>query len=117
MLCSEVRLGAPSLGDVAHERVEDPGVAGLEWRDRELDRELVTVAVKRLDLNPLSDDRALTGLEEAGKPAHVGLSVATRHYRLRQRTSNRLLGAQPECRLGRGVPTLDRAPLVHRYEG
>ena len=109
-------LAQAPLGDVVQEGVEGGGVGVAVVADRDLDRELVAVAVDRAQLGARVKDRALSGAQEALDAVPVGLAVALGHDRVGQRAAQHLVAGIPERPLRRLVPVDDPAGRVDRDE-
>jgi hypothetical protein len=113
----ELLLGGLAVGDVVQERVEGETLLHLDRRDRQLDRELVAVAVQRRQLQPPPQHRPLAGGEEALEAEAVGRSQTVGDDRLGQLATERLAARPAEARFGLGVPAGDPAARVDRDEG
>ena len=87
----QVSFKSAALGDVLEERVEVPAILRVQWRDRQLDGQLVSVAVQRLDLSPAAEKRPLSAGEETLEPFGVPLAMALGDHRIRQRAAEHFL--------------------------
>ena len=112
----QLLLGVLAVGDVADERREDVAVVERDGRDRELDREFVTVAMPRRHLDPGVDEPALAGREESRHAALVRLALRRRDDDFRKRLAGDLASAPAERRLGLHVPSRDAPVGVHHHD-
>ncbi len=90
MLRGAVLLGAHALADVMQERVKGRRVALTSRGNRDLDRELVTVAMDRRELQALAEYRPLARRKEPLQARKMLGSQALRHDRVAQHPADRL---------------------------
>lgn len=104
-----------TLRDVVQEGMEDVRVAGPHRRDRQLDQQLVAIAVKGFDLEALIEHRTLAGVQKMLEPAQVAPSVALRDDRLGEDPPDRLLARPAEGGLSLAIPIDHEPARVHRH--
>ena len=86
-------------------------------RDGELHRELAAIAPQRGQLDPLVQDWALAGGEEASQAGRMGLAMRLRHDDVGQELPQDLPFSPSEHGLGLLVPRRDSTDVIHRDVG
>src|SRR5205085_11502452 len=104
-------------GEIADEAVEHDAVAALQRRDRKLDLELLAAAPQRLDLQPPSEEPAVTGVQEVFESGAMRLAALLWNDHVDELLSDRLAARPAEDLLGLAVPIGDNACFVHLHEG
>ena len=85
--------------------------------DGELHRELAAIAPQRGQLDPLVQDWALAGGEEASQAGRMGLAMRLRHDDVGQELPQDLPFSPSEHGLGLLVPRRDSTDVIHRDVG
>ena len=109
------RLGATA--DVVDERAEHVPGPQPNGRDRQFDRELVSVSVQCRDLDPRVQDRPGAGLEKVRQAPPVGVPVLRGDDRVGHGPADGFFLGPAKGRLGLGVPPGDDAAGIHADEG
>ena len=112
-LCLELLAGR----DVVDEGVETDRSTALRRPDRELHRELVAVAMDRIQLHPSRQDASLARLGVPAQSLAVGCTLLLRDDELRQLDADRLGTRPSEGHLCLVVPVLDRPGAIDGHEG
>ncbi len=106
-----------SIGDVPEKGGEHRGPSQSYGRDRQLDGKLGAVTAQRRQLDPLVEDRALTGLQKPPQPLFVGGAVALGNDRVGEPASDDLRLRPAEGRLRLRAPAGHPARRVDRHDG
>src|SRR5204863_5805471 len=101
-----------AIGDVTHKRAECDGAAGAERCDGKFDRELMSVTMKRGQLDALVKNLGLSGRKVTREALSMRLAKTFRHHELVNQTSQRFLTGPAEYRFRLGIPRRYGAGLV-----
>ena len=110
-------FGLPSLGDVAHERIEQVRLLDTHVSDCQFDGELLTISPQGRDLDPLIQHRAFTRCQKSSQAARVSFTIAWRNDGLGQAASQGLFSRPAKRGAGLAVPIDDPPGHVHGHDG
>ena len=114
---TQISLGLSALGDIPHKGTKLNAVRGVAARDRQLNGELVAIAVQALHFNPCVENHTLFRAHKPGHALLVALAVACGNDGLVQGAANGLFTTPAKSRLRVWAPARDAPTAVGLNDG